>query len=213
MAQDHAASISGQLIRVSRLESDGSIATGPSASYVMRSFISVSFTPEYEDGDEITQKNAAGEVCVSYQLPDTLKRVTLELAICEPDPEFTEILAGGDILVTSGQSVGYQAPEIGVDAMPFGAALEAWSLAIQNGKPAANNRYWHWIFPYVVMRPSGDRVMENGLLANTFEGWGVGNASFGGGPDESWAFGSDRAWAYARTDSIPASTNGYVAVV
>jgi len=37
----------------------------------------VSFTPEYEDGDEITEKNAAGEVCVTYKAPDTLKRATM----------------------------------------------------------------------------------------------------------------------------------------
>lgn len=213
MAQDYASSISGQVVRVTRLEADGTLATGPSASYVLPEFISVSFTPEYEDGDEFNQKAANGAVCVTYKAPDTLKRVSLEVAICNPDPEFSEILAGGVILSEGGQSVGYAAPEIGVDAMPYGAALEVWSLAIQSGKPAANKRYWHWVFPYVTMRPSGDRVIENGILANTFEGSGVGNSGFDQGPDDTWPFISDRAYQYARTSTAPINQRGYVAVV
>ena len=118
MSQDYAASIQGAAIRVSRLTAAGTVATGASASYVMSAFIRVSFTPEYEDGDEITEKTANGVVCVSYQAPSTLKRVTLELAICEPDPEFTEILAGGTILSSGGQSVGYAAPLLGTRGWP-----------------------------------------------------------------------------------------------
>lgn len=214
MAQDYASSIAGVAIRVSRLNADGTIATGDNASYVMESFISVSFTPEYEEGDEFVQKDANGRVCVSYKAPDTLKRVTLEVAICNPDPEFTEITSGGSILSDDGDvSIGYAAPEIGVDATPNGVALEVWSRAIKNGKNAPANPYWHWIFPYVVLRPSGDRVIENGLLANTFEGWGVGNEGFGSGPDGTWLFeeAAGRPYAYARTATAP-SGNGFAEV-
>lgn len=211
MAQDYAASISGQLIRVTRLKSDGTFMTGASASYLMKSFVSLSFTPEYEDGDEITQKAADGTVCVTYVAPDTLKGVSLEIAICNPDPEFTEILAGGTLLSSGGQNEGWAAPQTGVNATPFGAAVEVWSLAIQNGKPAANKRYWHWVFPYVIARQSGDRVIENGLLANTFEGSGAGNSAFGAGPGGLWPYPAvtDRAYMYARTNTIPGpATNG-----
>lgn len=213
MAQDYAASVQGAVIRVTRLAADGTLATGGSASYVMSSFIRVSFTPEYEEGDEFTEKAADGSVCITYKAPDTLKRVTLELAICNPDPEFTELLAGGTILSAAGNSVGYAAPLAGVDANPNGAALEVWSYAVQSGKRAATNPYWHWVFPYVKMRPGGDRVIENGMMANTFEGWGVGNTGFGDGPAApTWPFVSDRPYQYARAAAIPAGT-GYQAVV
>lgn len=214
MAQDYAASISGQAIRVTRLKADGSPATGASASYVMGGgpFISFSFTPEYEEGDEIVQKGADGTVCASYKAPDTLKRVTLELNICNPDPELTELIAGGTILSSAGQSVGYAAPQVGIQALPYGASIEVWSLAIQNGKPAGNNRYYRWVFPYVEMRPSGDRVIEQGLLANTFEGWGVGNAAWGTGPQKDWPFIADRPYQYARVNTAPLGLYGYQSV-
>lgn len=215
MAQDYASSIAGAAIRVTRLNADGTLAEGEESSYVMESFISVSFTPEYEEGDEFVQKDANGNVCVTYRAPDTLKRVNLEVAICNPDPEFTELTSGGELLTdsTTEESVGYAAPLVGQNATPNGVALEVWSKAIKGGKPSATNPFWHWIFPYVILRPSGDRVIENGLLANTFEGWGLGNAGFDTGPDGSWLFpdATDRPYAYARAATAPTG-NGFVTV-
>lgn len=214
MAQDYAASVAGTHIRVTRLNPDGTPATGQNASYVTTAFMSVSMTPEYEEGDEFTQKAADGTVCATYKAPDTLKRVTLEVAICNPDPEFTEIISGGVLLTgdTDTESIGWAAPEIGKDALPNGVAIEVWSRAIIDGKPASTNPYWHWLFPYAIMRPGGDRVIENGMLANSFEGYSVGNEGFGDGPAAPlWPHISDRASAFARTASVPTGT-GYQAV-
>lgn len=293
MAQDYASSIQGVACRVTRLQADGKLATGPSAAYVMQSFTRVSFTPEFEEGEDITEKRADGTVCVSFRTNDTLKRVTLELAICEPDPEFTEIIAGGTLLsgasgtsatvtnkalasnvatlttaaahgfvvgdtvvvsgvdstfngthvvtvvgsattfsyaltaanVTStaatgtasrGLTVGYAAPVAGTDSNPYGTGLEVWSKAVSGGRQSGTNPYWQWIFPYVQMRPTGERVIENGLLANTFSGWGQGNVNFGTGtpkhPNGVWPFTTDRPYAYARVATAPVNTVGYQTV-
>ena len=296
--QDYAASVQGAAIRVTRLSSSGSLLTGALDSYTTSAFIRMSFTPEYEDGEEITEKAADGTVCVSYKAPDRLKRVTMELAICEPDPELTALLAGGVLLtrnlstatavtiatgttsvtIASGTatvlvastagisvgsivtiggagtivaatgsadlkgsytvtavtvntsyqfattkagtvtvtgvitstvrddaSVGWAAPAIGDDPAGNGVAIECWSHAVANGKRASSYPYFHWIFPYARLRQSGDRVIENGLLANTFEGYGIGNTTFSGGPDGRWAWTevTDRPYAYARADWSP----------
>jgi hypothetical protein len=296
MAQNYASSIQGAAVRVTRLAADGSLATGATAAYVTPAFIRVSFTPEFAEGEDIEEKAADGSVCVSYRTNDTLKRVTLEVAICEPDPEFTEIIAGGTILTdgttvsrtisnkaltsnvatlttsaahtfTVGQSVvvagvdstfngtytitgtptsttftyaltaadvtstaatgtadvtsagttiGYAAPVAGVDSNPNGACLEVWSKAIANGRQAGTNPYWHWMFPYVQLRPTGERVIENGLLANTFSGWGVGNDMVQNGtpvhPTAAWPFVTDRPYQYARAATAPVGAKGYVTI-
>ena len=293
--QDYAASVQGAAIRVTRLSSSGALLTGDLDSYTTSAFIRMSFTPEYEDGEEITEKAANGTVCVSYKAPDVLKRVTMELAICEPDPELTALLAGGVLLsrdqstssavtiasgttISSGSttlttasahglvtgdnvtivgltpaalngvqrvtgtplattftidvpaevtgaigtagsttvtkrndtSVGWAAPLIGDDPAGNGVAIECWSHAVAAGKrvATANNPYFHWIFPYARLRQSGDRVIENGLLANTFEGYGIGNSSFGVGPDGRWEFPdvTDRPYAYARNTYSPSTS-------
>lgn len=293
MVQEYASSIQGVAARVTRLQADGSLATGANAAYVMKAFTRVSFTPEFEEGEDITEKSANGEVCVAFRTNDTLKRVTLELAICNPDPEFTEMIAGGTLLAgASGSSatittkaltanvatlttaaphgfavgdtvvvtgvdatfngtytvtavpttttfsyaltaatvastaatgtatrnitVGYAAPLAGVDSNPNGAGLEVWSKAIVSGRQAPTSPFWQWVFPYVQMRPTGERVIENGLLANTFSGWGVGNSQFSSGTPKHgtsiWPFTSDRPYAYARTSSAPTGFTGYQAV-
>jgi hypothetical protein len=195
------------------------LLTGPADSYTTSAFMRISFTPEYEEGDEITEKGANGVVCVTYKAPDTLKRITMELAICEPDPELSALISGGLLLRknlgSAGQpdhkSIGWAAPGVGDDPAGNGVAIEAWSHAVKDGKRSGVLPYFHWIFPYVKMRQSGDRVIENGLLANTFEGYGLGNASFQSGIDGRWEFpvAAERPYAYARADWAPTGLNGF----
>ena len=217
--QDYAASIQGVSIRVTRLDANGNLLNGPGDSYTTSAFMRVSFTPEYEEGDEITEKSANGSVCVTYKSPDTLKRITMELAICEPDPELTNLISGGLLLLKNlgtfaspdKKSIGWSAPAVGDDPAGNGVAIETWSLAIKDGKKAATLPYFHWVFPYVKLRQSGDRVIENGLLANTFEGYGLGNANFGDGLDDRWEFpvATERAYSYARAAWAPTGRTGF----
>jgi len=217
--QDNAASIQGVGIRVTRLDASGNLLNNPGDSYTTAAFIQVTFTPEYEAGDEITQKAASGAVCVTYQAPDTLKRVTMELAICEPDPELTSLISGGLLLrknlgsvgTPNNKSIGWAAPAVGDDPSGNGVAIEAWSLAIKDGRKAATLPYFQWVFPYAKLNQSGDRVIENGLMATTFSGYGLGNSAFGDGPDDRWEFptAAERPYSYARTAWAPTGLNGF----
>ena len=217
--QEYAASIQGVSIRVTRLDAAGNLLTGPGDSYTTSAFMRVSFTPEYEEGDEITEKGANGVICVSYKAPDTLKRITMELAICEPDPELSALISGGLLLrkdlanggTTNVRSIGWAAPGVGDDPAGNGVAIEAWSHAVSGGKRASVLPYFHWVFPFVKMRQSGDRVIENGLMANTFEGYGLGNAAFGSGIDGRWEFpvAAERPYAYSRTSWAPTGLSGF----
>jgi hypothetical protein len=217
--QEYAASIQGVSIRVTRLDAAGNLLNGPGDSYTTSAFMRISFTPEYEEGDEITEKGANGVVCVTYKAPDTLKRITMELAICEPDPEMSALLSGGLLLRknvgTSGdpdiKSVGWAAPGVGDDPAGNGVAIEAWSHAVKDGKRSAVLPYFHWVFPYAKMRQSGDRVIENGMLATTFEGFGLGNVNFKSGIDGRWEFpvAAERPYSYARTSWAPTGLTGF----
>lgn len=217
--QDYAASIQGVSVRVTRLDASGNLLNNPGDSYTTSAFMRLSFTPEYEDGDEITEKSANGTICVSYKAPDTLKRVTLELAICEPDPEMTELMSGGLLLrknmgtyaAPDRKSVGWSSPGIGDDPSGYGVAIECWSFAVKDGKRAASLPYFHWVFPYCRMRQSGDRVIENGMLASTFEGYSIGNEAFSVGLDERWEFptATARPYSYARTTWAPTGRKGF----
>ena len=211
--QNRAASVQGAAIRVTRLDAAGNLMTGPYDSYTTNAFMRVTFTPEYEEGDEITEKGADGTVCVTYKAPDTLKRLTMEIAICEPDPEFSSLVGGGVLLTRqttpgdagTAQAVGWSTTKVGENPSGNGVALEVWSYAVAGGKRASYNPYFHWVFPYAKMREDGERVVQNDILATEYTGWSVGNDSFGSGPDGSWAYpnATDRPYMFARTDTAP----------
>jgi hypothetical protein len=217
--QDYAASVQGVSIRVTRLDAAGNLLTGAGDSYTTSAFLRTSFTPEYEEGDEIIEKSANGTVCVSYKAPDTLKRITMELAICEPDPELTALISGGLLLrknfgtgqAPDNRSVGWAAPSVGDDPTGNGVALEVWSFAVKDGRRASELPYFHWVFPYARLRQSGDRVIENGMLATTFEGYGLGNIAFGSGIDGRWEYpiAAERSYSYARADWAPQGLKGF----
>jgi hypothetical protein len=109
------------------------------------------------------------------------------------------------------KSIGWAAPGVGDDPAGFGVAIETWSHAIRDGKKATTLPYFHWVFPYAKLRQSGDRVIENGMLATTFEGYGLGNAVFASGPDNRWEFpvAAERPYSYARADWAPVGLKGF----
>lgn len=210
MAYDKARSVNGVALRVSRLASDGSILTGSNTVYTQKAFMSFQFTPEVEEGEEVTEKNADGTICYSSQERSTLKRVTMSLSVCSPDPELEELLLGGTIFKEGDKVLGYASPMAGEVANPDGIAIEVWSRAMnESGKPMADRGFYRWVFPYGAFAPSGDRVLENGLMSNEYEGWAIGNENFGTGPDGSWPFTSTSPYQYARVEKAPVDQLGY----
>jgi hypothetical protein len=220
---DGAASVRGVALRVTKLGADG--APDPNADcpvYLTTGFIRFAFTPEYSDGDEVEIKNAAGEVCVYYKMPDTLKQITFALELCDPDPVLTQALSGGDILVDTVDittAVGFASAPTGTETTPYGVAVEVWASAVSGGRIATTKPFWHYVFPWAQLRLTGERALENGNLATVFEGRGLGNAEFGSGPSMAgvtpatqyqWPFPAytDRPYAYARVDDAPTGLMG-----
>jgi hypothetical protein len=219
--------VQGCTLRVSALDStghiiptkanpDGTITTGV---YTTDAFLRVQFTPEYEEGQEITERNANGSFCVRYKEPDRLKWTNLELAICDPDPELTHLLAGGSLIYNpdDGTVIGWAAPEetaVGGAYEPPHVAMEVWSYAVTGDRKDTVYPYYWWVFPDAQLTPTEDRIIENGLLANTFAGKSVGNPSFGVGPDPSnpWPAPNQTSssFAYARcTGAYIPATRGW----
>lgn len=199
-ADDFASSVFGLRLRITPLETDGSV-TPSGHVLVTEGFIRATWSLEYSDGEEIEEKNAQGAVCIAWKGDDAIKRINFGLALCSPDPESAAMLAGGDIIWDTTDIAGYSAPEIGtLSQQPV--CIEVWSYANIAGKPAANYPYWRWLFPYVKLRFDGDREYSNGALANEFSGQGLGNDAL---VLDDWTFGNeDRPFSYVRADSLPA---------
>ena len=121
---DGAGSLFALGIRVTKLGPTGAPLPGARNSYVSDALVQAQLGLEYEDGDEIVQKNGAGLVCLTYKAPDSLKRGTIEgLQICQPDPNLLAMMVGGNVLMEGDREVGYQAPEVGTDPTPYGVSV------------------------------------------------------------------------------------------
>lgn len=99
MTYDNAGSVYAIGTRFTRLDADGSPLAGVGNAYVSRAIVTAGIGLEYTDGEEITQNNGAGQVCVSFRAPDTLLRGTIsDLQFCSPDPHILSFLIGGAVI-------------------------------------------------------------------------------------------------------------------
>jgi uncharacterized protein YjdB len=211
MTYNGAGSLFALGIRVTKLDANGAPLAGARNSYVSDALVQAQLGLEYEDGDEIVQKNGAGLVCLTYKAPDSLKRGTIEgLQICQPDPNLLAFMVGGTVLMEGGNEVGYQAPEVGTDPTPNGVSVELWTNAIIDGAQAG---YFWWVVPRAKLRPNGSLTLSGtDPLVPELSGTCTQNANWLDGPANDWEFASDRVWQFVQTDTLPDFTRGFRAV-
>lgn len=212
MAYNGAGSLFALGMRFTRLAANGAPLVGDDNAYETDSLVQMQFGLEYEEGEEIIQRNGSGVICLTYKAPDSLKRATISgLQFCTPDPNVLEFLIGGEVIEDEdGNQIGYRAPEVGSEPTPNGISIELWTRAIING---AFTGYYRWVFPRVFVRPSGEWTASGSdAMVPEFEGFGTQNANWGDGPVNDWLYGSDRVWQYVQTDEMPIEGPAFVEV-
>lgn len=178
--------VKGRRIRVTKLDSCGRPIYGDDSQVVSKGFISVGFTANTTETDEINVTNAAGEVCVYEAAVTSLVGYGIEIQFCEVDPELFSLVTGQPVVLGADAStvVGFDVDtKIGLENSNF--ALELWV-----GSPAgdacstvgAQGSYGYLLLPFLTGGILGDFTVENGSVtftltgANTKEGnaWGTG---------------------------------------
>lgn len=179
--------IKASVMRLVKLNSCGVPVTGSSSSVVTSDgFVSISPSPQYEDGTEYLSKKANGDLCVNDIDPPALKRVDLEMVWCVLDPDALIIQTGERLLTDSGAVTG-TGVAFGEGQVTNHYSLEVWQPV--SGVNACNasglQQYVYWAFPNVGNSKVGDFTFENGVFnfsisANTFAAalqWGDGPGS------------------------------------
>jgi hypothetical protein len=178
--------VKGRRIRVTALDSCGRPIYGDCSQVTSKGFISVSFTANTTESDEINVTNAAGEVCVYEAAVTSLTGYGIEIAFCEVDPELFALVTGQPVVLGADGNtvVGFDVDtKIGLENSNF--ALELWA-----GSPAgdacategAQGSFGYLLLPFLKGGILGDFTVENGAVtftltgANTSEGnsWGTG---------------------------------------
>lgn len=178
--------VKGRRIRVTRLDGCGRPVYGDDSQVVSKGFISVGFTANTTESDEINVTNASGEVCVYEAAVTSLTGYGVEISFCEVDPELFALVTGQPIVLgADGNTVVGFDVDTNISLENSNFALELWA-----GSPTgdacstagATGSYGYLLLPFLTGGILGDFTVENGAVtftltgANTKEGnaWGVG---------------------------------------
>ena len=197
-------------MRIARLDGSGVPKPGANNLYVTDALTEMTVTPNYEDGDKVTVKNAAGSICINHEAPPNFLNAGVELKLCTPDPYVEEMLSGGTVL-TSGTRKGFAAPAIG----PVGSSavsIELWVKRIDDGDLDASSPYAWYVYPKVKNLKMGSYKHENGAILPVFTGTALENANWFDGPLNNWDVSSDRCfqWFPCPATDVPTAQCGYI---
>lgn len=163
--------IKARVIRLVKLDECGVPVTGAGSMVIVsKGFVSVEAEPDYEEGEEFTQRNANGELCINDKDPDELKRVGLNVTLCEIDPEMLEV-ATGERLLTSSNGVTGTGMAFGEGQLAGRFSMELWQPVAGAGAcdASGNQQFVYWAFPNVGNGKISDFTFENAPFEFGFE--------------------------------------------
>lgn len=103
--------IRGKRIRITELDECGRIVEG-ARSMVTDGFVTVTLSPQVEDGTEITVRNANGALCVNERGNPTFTGFEVEIEFCEVNPTTMSIVTNAEEYEDyAGDIAGFTVPE------------------------------------------------------------------------------------------------------
>jgi hypothetical protein len=161
-------------MRVTRLDGCGRPVYGDDAVAVSDGFVSVAFTANTDDGDEINVTNAAGRTCVREAAIVQLTGYGVEIEFCQVDPALFAILTGQEPIVDqNGVAIGFKV-NTAVSADDSAFALEVWTgvpgVKCDPNADANAQAAGYLLLPFVQGGVFGDFTVENDAISFTVQG-------------------------------------------
>lgn len=197
-------------LRAARLDTDGSFQTGADNLYEMTEVLTLGVSEEILEGARTTLENGCGSVCFNRKRPNRILGETLALELCHLDAELLELMTGGTLLTSGGNTVGFEPPAF--DDSTVSVALEVWTMAWDGDEQATDGGDLLWIrhgYPKVTWT-IGNRTFQNEVLRVPLTGDAVSNSQFGTGPLGDWPAAISEPGAFFYDTTIPSGTCGYL---
>lgn len=176
--------VRGRMLRVTRLDSCGRVVYGEDSVVTSKGFVSVGYTLNVDEGEEINVPNANGERCVYDRARPTILGYTVEVAFCNVDPDLFAMMSGQRTVTNAfGDVVGFTV-DTAISPADTSFALEVWagSPSTAGCADGAQGVFGYLLLPFVQGGVIGDVTIENAEVtftitnAATKDGntWGVG---------------------------------------
>lgn len=172
--------------RVTRLDTDGSVAAGPDNAYVSDNLVTVALNPNIEVGVEESLVGGCGCIVATRKDPDRLKRFDFTINASALEPAMLEMMLGADLIEDDSDvpvPIGVWFPDqIGCDATPPPpVAVEFWADAWVDDYQDPDWPYIHWIWPrtFWQLAPTS---LGNQFTQPAISGFSRSNPEWGLGP-------------------------------
>lgn len=213
MQQSCGGSVQACAMRVAALEIDGVPLPGATNLYVTDAFAKLEAAAVKTKGADIEILNACGQPSILFKDRDRLKRYDLTLEMINTDPEFENMLTGGELFTSGGFTIGGSVPKVGAIEAPWGVSLEVWSKHIVGGDIDGIWPYIRWVLPRSYWDAPDKIMWDDNAMPRNFVGYTTENQNWFNGPANDWTFSSDRSIAWAYTKTIPTPSCGAQALV
>jgi len=174
-------SVRGRRLRATRVDACGAPVTGTCSQVVTDGFVTISFSPEIAEGEDIEVRKADGTLCISDQGCPELKWINVEAEFCQVDPDLFSLFTGyPTVMDWEANAVGVRiTSEIECDA---GAAMELWTdVPGQVCGSTAAKPWGYFLLPWIKHAIISDFEITNDATTFTLTGrtqagslWGVG---------------------------------------
>lgn len=172
-------------VRLTAIDGCGKPMYGPESMAVSTGIVSIELEPETEDGEEYSQKNAAGEQCFpAFTGPSSIKWWNVTIEFCSIDPELFALICPNWPGVkdwSRTRNVGWRmGSKISPDmtaGQPSGFALETWPKSAGAGvaqvcyddTSAAPNPGGYFLLPWCVPDAPDSFTLEDGPATFTIK--------------------------------------------
>lgn len=161
--------VRGRVMRVTRLDGCGRPKASGCSAIVSDGFVSIAYTANIDEGEELTVTKANGKTCVQDTPVPRIKNYTLVFTFCEVDPELYAMMTGQSVVYDgAGEAVGFRVNSE-VDPSDSGFAIEVWSNVpgVVCGSESDSGTYGYTLNPFVQGGVVGDFTFENAAVSFT----------------------------------------------
>lgn len=215
-----AVAICGQSIlacgfRATLLDDEGDVHSGSNNYYTTHDLISITITPNIEDGSDRVLKSGCDCIIATAKFPNLLKRFDFEIQLGSLEPALISLMTGAPIRLDASTvpvPIGYDFPvQVScADTPPPKIAIEIWSDNWESDHDSPTLPFFHWVFPGTRWN-IGPSTLNNDFAPNVLNGFSFGNTRWGHGPytDAPTQVIGQLGSVFQTATAIPAAVCGY----
>ena len=169
-------------VRLTKLDTDGSVLNASDNSYVTDKPISVALNPNIETGNTFSVRSGCGCSVARFKANDIFNWFEFTFTQAALEPEMMAMLLGAETIDDAGDIVGLTFPgALACDADVPMVAFEFWTQHIVGSGQDGTLPWIHWVFPSTIWQ-MGNNTFEEGIAQPVLNGFSRSNQLWGGGP-------------------------------